>query len=106
MSNVQLLKAALIGAIALSTTAREQFWSQLRTVFQSRLYVALVLVKATFLVGSTAHTVTATYYVRYVMQAPNTVLSAFLLVYSVGMIASQPAWLAACRRDRSEADGT
>lgn len=83
---------------ALSTTAREQFWSQLRTVFQSRLYVALVLVKATFLVGSTAHTVTAAYYVRYVMQAPNSVLSAFLLLYSIGMIASQFLWLAACRR--------
>jgi Na+/melibiose symporter-like transporter len=83
---------------ALSTTARERFWPQLRTVFQSRLYVALVLVKATFLVGSTAHTVTAAYYVRYVMQAPNSVLSAFLLLYSIGMIASQFLWLAACRR--------
>lgn len=82
----------------LTATAKEQFWSQLPTLFQSRLYVALVLVKATFLVGSTAHTVTAAYYVRYVMQAPNSVLSAFLLVYSVGMIASQVAWLAACRR--------
>jgi GPH family glycoside/pentoside/hexuronide:cation symporter len=83
---------------ALTAAAKEQFWSQLPTLFQSRLYVALVLVKATFLVGSTAHTVTAAYYVRYVMQAPNSVLSVFLLVYSVGMIASQVAWLAACRR--------
>jgi glycoside/pentoside/hexuronide:cation symporter, GPH family len=83
---------------ALTAAAKEQFWSQLPTLFQSRLYVALVLVKATFLVGSTAHTVTAAYYVRYVMQAPNSVLSAFLLVYSIGMIASQVAWLAACRR--------
>ncbi len=83
---------------SLTAAAKEQFWSQLPTLFQSRLYVALVLVKATFLVGSTAHTVTAAYYVRYVMQAPNSVLSAFLLVYSVGMIASQVAWLAACRR--------
>lgn len=83
---------------ALSSAAREQFWPQLRTVFQSRLYVALVLVKATFLVGSTAHTVTAAYYVRYVMQASNSVLSAFLLLYSIGMIASQFLWLAACRR--------
>ncbi|MCU0758855.1 MAG: MFS transporter [Steroidobacteraceae bacterium] len=82
----------------LTEVARDRFWSSLPTLFQSRLYVALVLVKATFLVGSTAHTVTATYYVRYVMQAPNAVLSAFLLVYSIGMIASQVAWLAACRR--------
>jgi GPH family glycoside/pentoside/hexuronide:cation symporter len=82
----------------LTAAAKEQFWSQLPTLFQSRLYVALVLVKATFLVGSTAHTVTAAYYVRYVMQAPNSVLSVFLLVYSIGMIASQFAWLAACRR--------
>lgn len=83
---------------ALTPAAKERFWSSLRTVFQSRLYVALVLVKATFLIGSTAHTVTAAYYVRYVMQAPNSVLSAFLLVYSIGMISSQFVWLAACRR--------
>jgi glycoside/pentoside/hexuronide:cation symporter, GPH family len=83
---------------SLTAAAKEQFWSSLPTLFQSRLYVALVLVKATFLVGSTAHTVTAVYYVRYVMQAPNAVLSAFLLVYSIGMIASQFVWLAACRR--------
>ena len=83
---------------SLTPTAKARFWSQLPTLFESRLYVALVLVKATFLVGSTAHTVTATYYVRYVMQAPNSVLSAFLLVYSIGMIASQFAWLRACRR--------
>ncbi len=83
---------------ALTPAAKAQFWSQLPTLFQSRLYVALVLVKATFLVGSTAHTVTAAYYVRYVMQAPNSVLSAFLLVYSIGMIASQFVWLGACRR--------
>jgi GPH family glycoside/pentoside/hexuronide:cation symporter len=83
---------------ALTAAAREAFWSSLPTVFQSRLYVALVLVKATFLVGSTAHTVTAAYYVRYVMQAPNSVLSVFLLVYSIGMIASQTVWLALCRR--------
>jgi GPH family glycoside/pentoside/hexuronide:cation symporter len=82
----------------LTAAAKDRFWSQLPTLFQSRLYVALVLVKATFLVGSTAHTVTAAYYVRYVMQAPNSVLSAFLLVYSIGMIASQLLWLAACRR--------
>jgi GPH family glycoside/pentoside/hexuronide:cation symporter len=83
---------------ALSTTAREQFWSSLGTLFQSRLYVALVLVKGTFLIGSTAHTVTAAYYVRYVMQAPNSVLSVFLLVYSIGMIASQMMWIALARR--------
>lgn len=82
----------------LSTAAREQFWSSLGTLFQSRLYVALVLVKGTFLVGSTAHTVTAAYYVRYVMQAPNSVLSVFLLVYSIGMIASQMLWIAIARR--------
>jgi GPH family glycoside/pentoside/hexuronide:cation symporter len=83
---------------ALTAAAKQQFWSKLPTLFQSRLYVALVLVKATFLVGSTAHTVTATYYVRYVMQAPNKVLSAFLLAYTIGMMLSQLLWLPACRR--------
>lgn len=82
----------------LSSAAREQFWSSLGTLFQSRLYVALVMVKGTFLIGSTAHTVTAAYYVRYVMQAPNSVLSVFLLVYSIGMIASQMLWIAIARR--------
>jgi GPH family glycoside/pentoside/hexuronide:cation symporter len=82
----------------LTAAAKAQFWSALPTLFRSRLYVALLLVKATFLVGSTAHTVTAAYYVRYVMQAPNSSLSAFLLAYSIGMIGSQFVWLAACRR--------
>lgn len=77
----------------LQPAAKSRFWSSLPTLFRSRIYVALVLVKATFLIGSTAHTATATYYVHYVMRATDSTLSLFLLAYSFGMVGSQILWL-------------
>ncbi|HEY4545527.1 MAG TPA: MFS transporter [Pedomonas sp.] len=104
MSMVLALMVIAVGLVAFFSTrrapvtelqaaAKSRFWSALPTLFRSRLYVAVVLVKATFLIGSTAHTATATYYVRYVMQASESTLSLFLLVYSLGMVASQALWL-------------
>lgn len=104
MSMVLALMVVAVGLIAFVSTrrapvtelqaaAKSRFWSALPTLFRSKLYVAVVLVKATFLIGSTAHTATATYYVRYVMQASEATLSLFLLVYSLGMVASQALWL-------------
>lgn len=104
MSMVLALMVVAVGLIAFISTrrapvtelqaaAKSRFWSALPTLFRSKLYVAVVLVKATFLIGSTAHTATATYYVRYVMQASEATLSLFLLVYSLGMVASQALWL-------------
>lgn len=74
---------------------RSQFWSALPTLFKSRLYVALLLLKATFLIGSTAHTATAAYYVHHVMRANDAILSLFLVAYSAGMVLSQMLWLRA-----------
>ena len=104
MSMVLALMVIVVGLVAFLSTrrapvtelqaaAKSRFWSALPTLFRSKLYVAVVLVKATFLIGSTAHTATATYYVRYVMQASEATLSLFLLVYSLGMVASQTLWL-------------
>lgn len=72
---------------------RTRFWSALPTLFKSRLYTTLVLLKATFLIGSTAHTATAAYYVHHVMRANDSILALFLVVYSGGMVLSQMLWL-------------
>ena len=72
--------------------ARARFFSELPTLFRSPLYGTLLLVKATFLVGASAHTVTAAYYVRYVLRAPDATLSLFLFAYSAGIVLSQYLW--------------
>jgi GPH family glycoside/pentoside/hexuronide:cation symporter len=82
----------------MSHEMRARFWSALPTLFRSRLYVVLLLLKATFLIGSTAHTATAAYYVHHVMRASDATLSVFLVLYSVGMVFSQTIWLALTRR--------
>lgn len=80
-------------ATKLGTAAKGNFWRSLPTLFRSRLFTAVVLVKATFLIGSTAHTATAAYYVTSVLGGGGPMLSLFLLAYSLGMVVSQPAWL-------------
>ncbi|SDC82637.1 glycoside/pentoside/hexuronide:cation symporter, GPH family [Sphingomonas sp. YR710] len=77
----------------LTAQMRSRFWAALPTLFRSRLYVTLLLLKATFLIGSTAHTATAAYYVHHVMRASDATLSLFLTVYSAGMVLSQMLWL-------------
>jgi GPH family glycoside/pentoside/hexuronide:cation symporter len=85
-------------ATQLNVQRKGQFWKALPTLFASRSYVALLLCKYFFLLGSTAHTATAAFYVKYVMHARDSVLGLFLLVYSVGMVVSQPLWLWLGRR--------
>jgi GPH family glycoside/pentoside/hexuronide:cation symporter len=82
----------------LSTPMRARFWSAMPTLFRSRLYVTVLLLKLSFLTGSTAHTATAAYYVHHVMRATDGTLSLFLLTYAGGMIASTPLWLRITRR--------
>ena len=77
----------------LSAQMRSRFWAALPTLFRSRLYVVVLLLKATFLIGSTAHTATASYYVHHVMRASDATLALFLTVYSLGMVLSQFLWL-------------
>ena len=85
-------------ATRMSSRARAEYWKALPQIFRNRNYLALLLCKFTFLAGVAAHTATASYYVRYVMEAPNATLATFLLTYSVGMIASQPVWTYAVNR--------
>lgn len=80
-------------ATMLSPRARAHFLTELRTVFRSRLYTCLLLSKATLLIGASAHTVTAAYYVRYVLHASDKTLSLFLFAYSGGMVLSQYLWV-------------
>ncbi len=87
-----------VRATSMQAAAKSQFWSSLPTLFRSRRYIALIMVKMTFLIGSTAHTAAAAYYVHYVMRANDATLSLFLLVYSLGMVASQFVWLRAATR--------
>lgn len=82
----------------LSAQMRARFWPALPTLFKSRLYVTLLLLKATFLIGSTAHTATAAYYVHHVMRASDATLALFLTIYSVGMVVSQFIWLRSAAR--------
>jgi GPH family glycoside/pentoside/hexuronide:cation symporter len=77
----------------LATQARARFFPELATLLRSPLYRTLLLAKATFLVGASAHTVTATYYVRYVLRASDGTLSLFLFAYSAGMVLSQFLWV-------------
>lgn len=80
-------------ATSLEGGSDTRFFRQLPTLFRSRNYTALLLAKATMLIGSTAHTVTATFYVRYVLEGSNKLLSLFLLAYSAGMVLSQVVWV-------------
>jgi GPH family glycoside/pentoside/hexuronide:cation symporter len=80
-------------ATQLTVTQRGQFWKTFPTLFASRSYVGLLLCKYTFLIGSTAHTAMAAFYVKYIMGAQGGVLAEFLLIYTVGMAVSQPLWL-------------
>jgi len=82
----------------LSAQMRARFWPALPTLFRSRLYVVVLLLKATFLIGSTAHTATAAYYVHHVMRASDATLALFLTLYSVGMVVSQFVWLKSVAR--------
>ncbi len=80
-------------ATVLAGGAKARFFSELPTLLRSPLYRTLLLVKATFLVGASAHTVTAAYYVRYVLRASDGTLSLFLFAYSAGMVLSQYVWV-------------
>lgn len=77
----------------LSRDMQTRFWTALPTIFRNRPYVVLLLIKFSFLIGSTAHTATAAFYVHHVMQASDATLGLFLTAYSIGMVLSQFLWL-------------
>jgi GPH family glycoside/pentoside/hexuronide:cation symporter len=79
-------------ATMMSTRARTHFFGELRSMFRSRLYTCLLLAKATLLIGASAHTVTAAFYVRYVLHSSDKTLSLFLFAYSGGIVLSQYLW--------------
>ena len=85
-------------ATAMSRRRDTRFFAQLPSLLRAPLYRRLLIVKATLLIGSSAHTVTATYYVRYILNASDATLSLFLFAYSGGIVLSQQLWLRVAAR--------
>ena len=80
-------------ATEMTKQQRSQFWSALPSIARNRPYMALIMTKMTLLAGSTAHTASAAYYVRYIMLRGEGTLAMFLLAHSLGMVVSQFFWL-------------
>jgi glycoside/pentoside/hexuronide:cation symporter, GPH family len=83
---------------ALVVQQRPKLSYQLRTAFEHRAFMRLMLAKLAYFFGSGLMLASFAYFTKYVLKVSDLWLGGYLGLLSVGMIASQPLWLYVARR--------
>lgn len=71
---------------------------QLRTAFEHRAFVRLMIAKLAYFFGSGLMLTSFAYFSKYVLKVSDLWLGGYLGLLSIGMVASQPLWLYVARR--------